>query len=44
VYSATQAGNDTLANELVLLISAVCRGPARRGGQDHQTQSLIKED
>ncbi len=24
VYSATQAGNDTLANELVLLISAVC--------------------
>ena len=24
VYSATQAGNDTLANELVLLISVVC--------------------
>jgi molybdate transport system permease protein len=24
VYSATQAGNDSLANELVLLISAVC--------------------
>jgi len=24
VYSATQAGNDTLANELVLLISTVC--------------------
>jgi molybdate transport system permease protein len=24
VYSATQAGNDALANELVLLISAAC--------------------
>jgi len=44
VYSATQAGNDTLANELVLLISAVCVVLPRRGGQDHQTQSLIKED
>ncbi len=42
VYSATQAGNDSLANELVLADFRGLRDPACGRGQDHQTQIVIR--